>query len=80
VHSQGKDIQDLESMAIESLDHASSGVSHIMSMQAAVQRSSRENKQLYTAAIGVVLFVLAHWMFSSRFGAGHDDDNMTEHP
>jgi hypothetical protein len=35
---------------------------------------------LYTAAIGVVLFVLAHWMFSSRFGAGHDDDNMTEHP
>jgi hypothetical protein len=79
VNSQGKEIHDLESMAIESLEHASCGVSHIMSMQAKLQQSSQENKHLYAAAIGVVLFVCAHWIFWSRFEADHDTD-MPEHP
>jgi hypothetical protein len=74
VNSQVKEIQDLESMAIECLDHASTGVSYISSMQAKLQQSSKENNHLYAAAICIVLFVFAHWMFWSRFEAGNDDD------
>jgi hypothetical protein len=79
VNSQGKEINDLESMTIESLEHASCGVSHIMSMQAKLQKSSQENKHLYAAAIGVVLFVCAHWMFWPRFDDGNNN-GMPEHP
>lgn len=79
--SQGTDIQNLESMAIESLDRASSGVSHIMST---MQVARNKNKHLYAVAIGIVMFVLvAHWMFWSRggFENGNDTNNdMAEHP
>jgi hypothetical protein len=79
VHSQGTEIQDLETMAIESLDHASSGVSHIWYMQANLQKSSNEYKRLSAAAITIVLFVCSHWIYWSRFEADNDSD-MPEHP
>lgn len=78
MNSQGTEIQDLETMAIESLDHASSGASHIMSLQARLQHSSKENKHLYAGAIAIVLFVFAHWIYWYRFEDDIDTD-MPEH-
>ncbi len=80
VNSQWEEIQDLETIAIESLDHASSGVSHIMSLQAKFQHSNKENKHLYAAAITIFLFVFAHWIYWSRFEADNDNNDMPEHP
>jgi hypothetical protein len=76
VASQGNEIQDLEAMAIESLDHASYGVSHILSMRAKLQKSRKEYQQyLYAAALAILILVCAHWIFSSRF---QDDNDMPE--
>jgi hypothetical protein len=82
VDSQGNAIQDLETMAMESLDHASSGVSHIWSMQARFKKSSQEYKYWYAAAMAILLFGCAHWIrirSSRSFEANDDDDDMPDY-
>jgi hypothetical protein len=48
-------------MAIETLDHSSSGLPQLMAMQAQVAKKSKENKKVRTGAIGILLLMCAHW-------------------
>jgi len=67
VESQDEHIDRFESMAIESLDHASAGVSHLLAMQQSMAQASKNRKKMLAATATLLLVVVAaHW-FSTCF-------------
>ena len=69
VDSQDDDIENLQSLSIESMNHAQAGVRHLMRIN-----RQREMKQRRTyLLLGLLMLVGAFWVFGARVEDTGDD-------
>jgi hypothetical protein len=73
VQEQDEDIKHMETMAIETLDSTSAGLSYLLKMQQEAARTSKRRKQ-QLAGVFVAFFVLSAWFVYSA-AANFDNDD-----
>lgn len=72
VQAQQHDIDGIEYMAIESAEHASGGLRHLVEVQRqAAKLARRRRRAALIAAAGLLVFVGLHWVVTSMHSSNH---------
>lgn len=64
VEEQDDDFQQFSAITLETLDHASGGLSQLLLAQEHLTETSKNHRKMFVVAVALVLILGVHWAFS----------------